>query len=150
MQSPPSRQTVWFPAAAPVPELDLDQNCYLGLGIRRQRPANDRARGKTDDIIGIPGLWLDLDYHSPGAHKVKHPLPPTEDAALSLLDAAPYKPSLIVHSGHGLQVYWLFKELAYFDSPADREAFGVCAAAGNNFSSKPGVTGAGTWTAPPT
>ena len=31
----PSRQTVWFPA--PVPDLDL----------RRQRPDNDRTRGKT-------------------------------------------------------------------------------------------------------
>ena len=42
---------------------------------------------------------------------------------MSLLDAAPYKPSLIVHSGHGLQVYWLFKELASFDTKDDREAF---------------------------
>ena len=120
----PSRQTVWFPVTAPFPELDLEQNCYIGLGLRRQRPDNDRTRGKADDIIGIPGLWLDLDYDSPGAHKVRHPLPPSEDAALSLLNAAPYKPSLIVHSGHGLQVYWLFKEVACFDSQADREAFG--------------------------
>ena len=120
----PSRQTVWFPVTAPVPDLDLEQNCYLGLGIRRQRPDNNQGRGKTDDIIGIPGLWLDLDYHSPGAHKVRHPLPPTEEAALSLLDAAPYRPSLIVHSGHGLQIYWLFKEITCFDSQADREAFG--------------------------
>ena len=120
----PSRQTVWFPVTAPVPNLDLEQNCYLGLGIRRQRPDNNRTRGKTDDIIGIPGLWLDLDYHSPGAHKARHPLPPTEKAALSLLDAAPYRPSLIIHSGHGLQVYWLFKEITCFDSQADRETFG--------------------------
>ena len=120
----PGRQTVWFPVSAPVPELDLEQNCYLGLGIRRQRPDNDRTRGNADDIIGIPGLWLDLDYHSPGAHKVRHPLPPSEDAALSLLSAAPYKPSLIVHSGHGLQVYWLFKEVAYFDTKTDRDVFG--------------------------
>ncbi len=120
----PSRQTLWFPVSAPVPELDLEQNCYLGLGIRRQRPGNGVGRGKTDDIIAIPGLWLDLDYHSPGAHKVRHSLPPTEDAALSLLDASPYKPSLIVHSGHGLQVYWLFKEIACFGTQAERDAFG--------------------------
>ena len=120
----PSRQIVWFPVTMPVPDLDLDQNCYLGLGIRGQRPADDRSRGKTDDIIGIPGLWLDLDYHSAGAHKAKHPLPPDEDAALSLLDAAPYKPSLIVHSGHGFQVYWLFKEIACLASAAERNAFG--------------------------
>ena len=119
----PSRQTVWFPVTEAVPDLDLEQNCYLGLGIRRQQPDNGAGRGKTDDIIAIPGLWLDLDYQNPGAHKTRHPLPPTKEAALTLLDAAPYKPSLIVHSGHGLQVYWLFKEIAYFDSQADREAF---------------------------
>ena len=120
----PSRQTVWFPVTEPMPDLDLKQNCYLGLGLRRQRPDNHRTRGKTDDIIGIPGLWLDLDYDSPGAHKVRHSLPPDQDAALTLLNAAPFKPSLIIHSGHGLQVYWLFKELAWFDTKEDREAFG--------------------------
>ena len=119
----PSRRTLWFPVTDAVPDLDLEQNCYLGLGIRRQRPKNSQGRGKTDDIIGIPGLWLDLDYQSPGAHKTRHPLPPTEDAARSLLDVAPHKPSLIVHSGHGLQVYWLFKELAGLDTREDREAF---------------------------
>ena len=120
----PSRQTVWFPVTDPLPGLDLEQNCYLGLGIRRQRLENGGGRGRTDDIIAIPGLWLDLDYHSPGAHKTRHPLPPTSDAALTLLDIAPYKPSLIVHSGHGLQAYWLFKELAGIDTSGDREAFG--------------------------
>ena len=120
----PSRKTIWFPAAKGVPDLDLEQNCYFGIGIRRNRLSNNRGRGKADDVIGIPGLWLDLDYESPGAHKVRHPLPPDQDAALSLLDTAPYRPSLIVHSGHGLQVYWLFKELSFFDSRADRNDFG--------------------------
>ena len=120
----PSRQTIWFSVTDPIPDLDLEQNCYLGIGIRRQRLGNGVGRGKADDIIAIPGLWLDLDYQSPGAHKVRYPLPPTEDAALSLLDASPYKPSLIVHSGHGLQVYWLFKEIACFGTQAEQDAFG--------------------------
>ena len=119
----PSRRTLWFPVTDPTPDLDLEQNCYLGIGIRQVKLDDGGGRGKTDDIIAIPGLWLDLDYQSPGAHKTRRPLPPTEDAARSLLDAAPYKPSLIVHSGHGLQVYWLFKELTCFDSKGDREAF---------------------------
>ena len=119
----PSRHTYWFPITASIPDLDLEQNCYLGIGVRREKPDDGGGRGKTDDIIGIPGLWLDLDYQSPGAHKTRHPLPPTEDAARSVLDAAPYKPSLIVHSGHGLQVYWLFKELVRFDTKDDRKAF---------------------------
>ena len=119
----PSRRTLWFRITDPVPDLDLEQNCYLGIGVRQEKPVDGGGRGKTDDIIGIPGLWLDLDYQSPGAHKTRHSLPPTENAARSLLDAAPYKPSLVVHSGHGLQVYWLFKELAGFGTRDDREAF---------------------------
>ena len=119
----PGRHTHWFPITASIPDLDLEQNCYLGIGIREGKPDNCGGRGKTNDIIGIPGLWLDLDYQSPGAHKTRQPLPPTEDAAKSLLDAAPYKPSLVVHSGHGLQVYWLFKELVFFDTRDDRETF---------------------------
>ena len=116
----PSRQTLWFRVTEPMPDLDLNQNCYLGVGLRRQRPDNHRTRGKTDDIIGIPGLWLDLDYDSPGAHKVRHSLPPDQDAALSLLNAAPFKPSLVIHSGHGFQVYWLFKEMACFKTSQGR------------------------------
>ena len=120
----PSCHTLWFRASQRMPDLDLNQNCYLGLGVRRQRPHNSHTRGKNHDIIAIPGLWLDIDYDSPGAHKVRHLLPPNEDAALTLLDAVPYKPSLIIHSGHGFQVYWLFKELAWFHTNGDREAFG--------------------------
>ena len=120
----PSRRILWLPVTHPMPDLDPYQNCYLGLGLRRQRPHNGHTRGKNHDIIAIPGLWLDLDYDSPGAHKSQHPLPPDECAALTLLDAVPYKPSLIIHSGHGFQVYWLFKELAWFHSNGDREAFG--------------------------
>ncbi len=119
----PSQHTVWFPITATVPDLDLEQNCHLGLGIRRQRPDNDRSRGKTDDVIGVPGLWLDLNYESPCPHKMNQPLPPTEDAALSLLDAAPHKPSLIVNARDALQVYWLFKDIAYFETKTDRDAF---------------------------
>ena len=42
----PSRRTLWFPVSEPMPELDLNQNCYLGLGLRRQRPHGGRARGQ--------------------------------------------------------------------------------------------------------
>ena len=118
----PSRRNVWVPVTNAVPDLDLKQNCYLGLGIRRQPTDNHLTRGKADDIIAIPGLWLDLDYQSPGAHNTQHPLAQIEGAALSLLDAAPYKPSIIVHSGHGLHVYWLFKELVRLKNRDDREA----------------------------
>ena len=33
----PSRRTLWFPLTDPVPDLNLEQNCYLGIGIRREK-----------------------------------------------------------------------------------------------------------------
>ena len=108
-----------FPSPNAVPALDLEQNCYLGIGIRTTAlPGNGQSdAARTGDIIAIPGLWLDLDYRQPrrpqGAASAAADRRRSTDA---LLDAAPYKPSLIVHSGHGLQVYWLFKEIACFDT----------------------------------
>ena len=50
----PSRHTLWFPVTDPIPDLDPEQNCYLEIGIRRQRPADNQGPGKTDDIIATP------------------------------------------------------------------------------------------------
>ena len=72
----PSRQTLWFHASEPMPDLDLNQNCYLGLGVRRRHPHNGRTRGKNHDVIAIPGLWLDLDYDSPAPTKSDTPCLP--------------------------------------------------------------------------
>ena len=85
---------------------------------RQRLPGNQR--GGTDDVIAIPGFWLDVDFvhavHAKAAH-----LPPDLEAAMGLIREFPLAPSLIIHSGHGIQVYWLFKELWTFDSPEERE-----------------------------
>jgi hypothetical protein len=74
---------------------------------------------------GLFGLWADIDIADPDAHK-KWNLPPSQDAAMELLDAAGLEPTLIVHSGHGLQAWWLFNEFWRFDSEAIRlEAAGL-------------------------
>ena len=56
---------------------------------------------------GIPGLWADLDFGED--HNSKHEYPSDEAHVCSLLASLP-QPTLIVHSGHGLQAYWLFEE----------------------------------------
>lgn len=52
----PSRRTLWFPVTNPVPNLDLEQNCYLGIGIRQDKPVDGGGRGKVDDISVFPAF----------------------------------------------------------------------------------------------
>lgn len=80
---------------------------WFGVGIRRE-PLGGR-RGGAKDVIAFPGLWLDVDIEGEG-HQTEEPQPLDVDDALSLLDEHPVPPSLVVHSGGGLQPYWLFGE----------------------------------------
>ncbi len=82
---------------------------WFGVGTRKAHLL--RGRGGSEDIGYLPGLVADLDVAGP-AHKTTHTLPPTVDDALRLLDDFPLRPTAIVHSGHGLQPYWLFDEPA--------------------------------------
>ena len=52
-----------------------------------------KGGGKTEDIIALTCLYADLDRS------------PAE--AQAALRAAPYPPSLVVHSGRGVHAYWL-------------------------------------------
>lgn len=90
---------------------------YFGVGLS-DVSYGEKARVKAAKVIGIPALWADFDLKGP-AHK-KTNLPETlEDIQALLQDAGP-PPSLTVHSGHGIQSYWLFKEPWMFGSEAER------------------------------
>ena len=80
---------------------------YAAVGLQRERPANT-SRGAEPGVACLPGFWADVDIAG-GAHKAKD-LPPTEQDARGLIDAAGLEPSIIVRSGFGLQPYWLFRE----------------------------------------
>src|ERR1043166_4284414 len=80
-----------------------DRNLYLGCGLSPtdQGPFN---RCESKQVIGIPGLWADIDIAG-DAHKGKA-LPPDLSSALALAKAMPLPPSIIVHSGHGIYPWW--------------------------------------------
>jgi putative DNA primase/helicase len=90
---------------------------YVGVGL--YRPGITRGRGTANDVVCITSLWADLDYG--GEHK-KDNLPPDEAACRKILERIGLKPSLIVHSGHGLQPYWLLKESLTAQEGASRIA----------------------------
>lgn len=86
------------------------RNVYFGIALRRLGFAK---RGKREDCRAIPGFWLDIDLQGP-SHAAKN-LPATLEDAISLLQVYPQEPTLVVQSGHGLHVWWLFEEPLTFD-----------------------------------
>ncbi len=82
---------------------------WLGVATRRERLAQGQGRGGDDLCAQFPGLWLDVDIDGDG-HKGGHTLPPTEKAAHALIAMFPVPPTAVVHSGGGLQAWWLFDE----------------------------------------
>jgi len=93
-------------------------NCYFGLGLRQEQLTD--GRGEAADILGSPGFWIELDIKHPVHKKVN--LPETIDEAISLVrEAIPLEPSLIIGSGYGIHVHWLFRELWIFEDGDDRQ-----------------------------
>lgn len=81
------------------------QDTYVGCGTSSKLLPSFR-RCKAHEISGIPGVWLDVDILDPVHSKPN--LPETPEQALEIIELFPLKPSIIVHSGHGYQFWWLF------------------------------------------
>lgn len=118
----------WFPATEIERAAKFAagrKDVYIGVGLNsKERRSNERC--PANEIEGVFGLWADIDYEDGAAHKPKPngaPLPPNEDAALELLDSLGIQPTVVIHSGHGIQAWWLFKEPLLFEKPSDRTAF---------------------------
>lgn len=103
--------------ARQVPHKDADW--YLGNGLANG-PKGTHQRAKANEIVAIPGLWTDADIADPG-HK-KQNLPQSIDHAMALLGAMPFPPTLVVHSGGGLQAWTLFDKPWVFQGPEDHAA----------------------------
>jgi len=82
---------------------------YFGIGLASEE-LEFNQRVEAHKVAGVPGLWIDIDYLSPGVHK-KRNLPKDEAEALTLVEGMPLEPSILVHSGHGFQAYWLFPKV---------------------------------------
>lgn len=93
------------------------QNVYIGLGLR-EAGLSSSERGRTQSVISLPGFAVDFDFRHPTAHAAKE-LPTVDDMPL-LLDGAP-DPSMVVSSGHGWHVYWLFQKPWEFDGAPSRK-----------------------------
>jgi hypothetical protein len=97
--------------------VDKDIEIYIQTGLTDQNLGSKR-RGKKKQIIGLPGLYMDIDVAG-SAHKNKN-LPPTFAAAIDLVKGHGIDPTLIVNSGNGIHAWFLFKEVLIFDGEAEQ------------------------------
>lgn len=88
------------------------KDVYFGCGLSQADNGPER-RIRSVECAGISGLWADIDIRG-AAHAARN-LPESDVVIRGLLDALPVRPTAVVHSGHGLHVYWLFKETWTFE-----------------------------------
>lgn len=122
----PGKEVRWFRSAdatASYVRSRPDVNVYIGVGLHPDSDLPPGERGGADRIAGIFGLWADIDIAGEG-HAGKN-YPPDWEAALALANHD-LAPTLVVHSGHGLQAWWLFEKPWVFGEggavEADRES----------------------------
>lgn len=121
--------TRWRPADKPgavaslITELDEHPNAdavYIGVGLMdaprgkvvRENDGTGQpvtaGRTRNADVVGLFGLWADIDIAGPG-HADAH-YPESVEAARRVVDAMGLRPTLLIHSGGGLQAWWMFAE----------------------------------------
>ena len=98
------------------------RDVYTGVGLAPTTGVRLTAHNRLREhqVAGIPAFWADIDVAHP-VHKMAAQLPPTAEQALEALAALPFEPTIIVDSGHGMQVWWLLEEPWLFDTPEERE-----------------------------
>ena len=115
----PSKQSTWFRSWDNVDKfcaVHAKEDIYTGVSLMsRETIPGANFRTSNTNAAAIAGLWADIDVAGP-VHK-KANLPEEPEQATALLD--PF-PTLVIHSGHGLQCWWLFDKPWVFADAAQR------------------------------
>jgi hypothetical protein len=108
------KSSTWFNDAEEAAKFAAGRtNIYVGAGLR-PRALGAHKRGGSDDVIGIGGLWLDIDVDGPNR--------PTRDEALKLLtEIYPQKPTVINDTGGGFHPWWYLRELWLWEMTDKKE-----------------------------
>ncbi len=120
----PEKQSYWFRSvedAIKFGESVSEHDLYVGVGLS-SKDYGPMQRCKSEEIAGIVGFWADLDLRS-DAHR-KTTLPASMEQALSILPSE-FPPSVVVLTGNGVHIWWLFREPWIFASEDDRREAAV-------------------------
>jgi len=114
-------KTKWYAVSAidrvapQIEEAAEKYDVYCSVATYKAKP--EKGRGSLKDVQSISGFWADLDIGTEGHHPAQSPNPETELEALSIIRDMP-DATAVIHSGGGLQVWWLFDEPWVFEDPA--------------------------------
>jgi hypothetical protein len=92
-------------------------NVYCGVALCAQDRGPDK-RTSNDSAAALVGFVADVDFA--GAHGKKKAYPKDADQASSLILGTGLYPTIMVHSGNGLQAWWLFSQPWVFESDEER------------------------------
>ena len=104
--------------------IDDSPNGQAFFGVASRRPGlSPGEQGSGSQLVALPGLFLDVDFGRSGHSSQR--LPPDESSALSLFyeSANALKcgaPDLVINSGNGLHIYYLFSDPIFVRSPTER------------------------------
>ncbi len=99
--------------------IDATHDVYFGTCLQRADAEGPEVRGSADTTVVLPGVWIDVDVLGP---KKSKPYPPSLDEALAhLASRIELHPSIILHTGGGVHLWWLFDEPLEFENDADRQ-----------------------------
>jgi hypothetical protein len=87
---------------------------YFNLGLVEE--VIGTRRGGNAQTIALPGFCIDIDVDKPNKDYFEN-----VDEAMAYVRSLDLRPSIIVKSGSGLHVYWLFDDLWWFRDAAERE-----------------------------
>lgn len=92
---------------------------WIGCCPLTEKPR--RGRGGSGDTGALVGVWADVDIAGAG-HRQSGTLPLAGniEQALAVVDSIGVAPTHVLHSGGGLQVWWLFTEPWLFTDSTDR------------------------------
>ena len=119
----PNKESSWYTDYNTVDRDFSDQkgqDIYVGMSMLPTSAQTHRKKRLRLDarMAGIPGLWADMDWLDP-AHE-KKTLPDSMQTILEIITKLPYEPTVIVNSGHGLHVMWLFEKPWLFEDERDQ------------------------------
>jgi P4 family phage/plasmid primase-like protien len=94
------------------------QNLYYGLATRKEM-LSEYQRGTNKDVSYLPGAWVEVDIKG-GTHASEN-LPSMEQYKM-IQDTIGIEPSIVIFSGGGLHVYFLFDEPVRVQFDHERES----------------------------
>lgn len=122
------KTTHYFPTSKQAGEFaeKHPRDLYVGVSLARKK-YGPRHRAPAAESAGIAGVWADIDVN--GGPENKTGAAPTLEVAAELAFSV-LEPTLLVHSGYGLQGWWLFEEGPWFFETREEREQGARMAAG--------------------